>query len=256
VADGLCIVHFGDSDKGKALGGVTAFDAATGEVKWCYAEGSRASSSSPIVVDLAGERQVVLCTSWNLLGLSLATGKRLWSLRLTSIDGAKIVTPLRYKDLVIFGDAKEPLRAVRLEKGDKGITVKEVWKSNRLPLYMSSPVVEGKLLFGMSTRKRGCFFCLDADSGKTLWESADNLGAAGHMGNASILNAGKVILFLTNGGRLVVAKPSAARYEPIAEYRVSDTQTWAHPIFLGDRILIRDAATLRLSRIGKGADRP
>jgi hypothetical protein len=27
-------------------------------------------------------------------------------------------------------------------------------------------------------------------------------------------------------GQLIVVKPSATTYEPVAEYRVSDTQTW------------------------------
>jgi outer membrane protein assembly factor BamB len=65
VGDGLCIVHFGDSEGGKSLGGVTAFDAATGEVKWCFTDGSRASSSSPVLATLAEKRQVVLFSAWD-----------------------------------------------------------------------------------------------------------------------------------------------------------------------------------------------
>jgi outer membrane protein assembly factor BamB len=61
----------------------------------------------------------------------------------------------------------------------------------------------------------------------------------------SIVNAGSVWLVLTDRGRLVVVKPSATAYEPIAQYRVSDTATGAHPVFLGDRVLIRDQTTLR-----------
>jgi outer membrane protein assembly factor BamB len=248
VTDGLCIVHFGDAERGRALGGLTAFDASTGRVKWCYADGSRASSSSPIVVHLAGERQVVLFSSWELLGVSVASGKKLWSLNTFDPNESLIVTPLQYKDLLIAAGHREPLRALRLEKGDKGITVKEVWKAKGPPLHMSSPVRAGDLLFGMSprsARKGGCFFCLDANTGKLLWESAGEEA----LGHASIVTAGNVVLFLTNAGRLVVVKASARKYEPLAEYRVSDTGTSAHPVFLGDRILIRDHASLRLFRL-------
>jgi outer membrane protein assembly factor BamB len=106
---------------------------------------------------------------------------------------------------------------------------------------MSTPVLDGDLLFGMSVRGRGCFFCLDARNGKTLWESDEAQGCA----YASVLNAGGVWLFLTENGRLVVAKPNGTKYEPIAEYKVSDRQTWAHPVFRGDHILIRDQTVLR-----------
>jgi outer membrane protein assembly factor BamB len=253
VADGMCIVHYGDADKGKPLGGLTAFDALTGDVKWCYADGSRASSSSPILVTLAGERQVVLFTGWGLLGVSADKGKKLWSLNTFDPNESLIVTPVQYKDLLIAAGNREPPRAIRLEKADKGITAKEVWKAKGVPLHMSSPVLAGDRLFGMSPRKRGCFFCLDADSGKTLWESDDT----GHgFGHASILSVGSVLLFLTNAGELIVAKTSGAAFEPIAKYRVSDSQTEAHPVLLGDRILIRDHAMVRSFRLAPSAHQP
>jgi outer membrane protein assembly factor BamB len=247
VADGLCIVHLGCGGKDD---GLTAFDALTGEVKWRLADGSRPGSGSPLFVDLAGQRQVVGLTSWDLLGVSAATGKKLWVVRL---DGSeKNSTPVLYKDLIIFADYKERPRAIRLEKGDKGITPKEVWRGDGPAPYMSSPVLAGDLLFGMSVHSRGCFFCLDARSGKTLWQSDERLG----FGFASVLNAGDAWLFLTERGRLVVVKPNRRAYEPVAEYHVSDTQTWAHPVFLGDRLLIRDAAALRSFRIGQDAGQP
>jgi outer membrane protein assembly factor BamB len=240
VADGLCIVHLGCGGKED---GLTAFDAATGEVKWRLADGSRPGAGSPLFVDLAGQRQVVALTSWGLLGVSVATGKKLWVVRL---DGSeKNSTPVLYKDLIIFADYKERPRAIRLEKGEKGITPKEVWKGEGPAPYMSSPVLAGDLLFGMSVQRRGCFFCLDARSGKTLWESDEGQG----FGFASVLNAGDAWLFLTERGRLVVVKPNSRAYEPVAEYQVCDTQTWAHPVFLGNRILIKDARALRSFRI-------
>ena len=58
-----------------------------------------------------------------------------------------------------------------------------------------------------------------------------------------------LLLFLTRHGRLVVVKPNGEKYEPIAEYKVSDSWTEVHPVFLGDRILIRDRNTLRSFRI-------
>src|SRR5262249_37033137 len=66
VADNLCIVHVAAAKKG----GLTAFDVKTGEVKWCYAAGPSPMSASPILVNLAGERQVVSYYHGNLIGVS------------------------------------------------------------------------------------------------------------------------------------------------------------------------------------------
>jgi hypothetical protein len=139
----------------------------------------------------------------------------------------------------------EPPRAFRLEKSDHGITAKEVWKANGFPSYMSTPVVAGDWLFGHSDQKMGQLFCLDAKSGATLWQAGDRLGSY-----ASILNAGSVWLVLTNKGQLLVVKPSGMAYEPIAEYKLSEKQTGAHLVFLGDRLLIRDEGSLRCLGIG------
>jgi outer membrane protein assembly factor BamB len=256
VADGLCIVHVGDEKNG----GLTAFDAVTGEVRWCYAEGSRPTSASPILVNLAGRRQVVTVTSWHLLGVSADTGKKLWGLNILS-PGSLIVTPVRYKDLLMAAGDRQPPIALRVEEGPGGLIAREVWKANDVPLYMSTPVVAGDLLFGMAAHRRGggSFFCLDAPTGKTLWEH----DGGPRLGNAAILNVGSAILFLRNDGRLVVVKPSATAYEPLAEYTVDDTpperggpSTWAHPVFLGDRILVRDRTTLRCFRIVPDAGGP
>src|SRR5439155_14655290 len=74
VTDGLCIVHVGDGAKG----GLTAFDATTGEVKWCFAEGYSSLSGSPILVNLAGKRQVITYSAWNPAGVAVSSGKKLW----------------------------------------------------------------------------------------------------------------------------------------------------------------------------------
>jgi hypothetical protein len=200
-------------------------------------------SGSPILVDLAGQRQVVtFCTS-NAAGVSAATGQKLWGVGAGGV-GQPHTTPVLYKDLLILNDILQPLRALRLEKSDLGVSAREVWKAKNLPLACCSPVIVGDLVFGMSSRKEGCFFCLDAGSGATMWESEGRQG-----GHGSIVSAGGVLLFLTETGRLLVVRPSASAYEPIAEYQVSDTETYAHAVILADRILIKDAVTLRSFRI-------
>ena len=109
---------------------------------------------------------------------------------------------------------------------------------------ISTPIIANDWLFGHSDHNKGQLFCLDAKTGATLWEAGERLGSY-----ATIVNAGTVWLVLTNNGHLIVVRPSGTAYEPIAEYQVSDRQTWAYPVFLGDRILIRDDTALRSWRI-------
>jgi outer membrane protein assembly factor BamB len=117
---------------------------------------------------------------------------------------------------------------------------------------MSSPVVAGDLVFGHSDHNMGHLFCLDARTGETLWQSHGRMGSY-----ASIVNAGSVWLVLTNRGQLLVIKPGGATYEVIAQYQVAEKgDTWAHPVFLGNRILIKDTTTLRSLRIQEDPNKP
>jgi len=243
VVDGLCIVHLGCGGRNDP-DGLIALDAATGAVKWRFADGSGPGYASPMLVELADQRQVVAFTSWDLLGLSLNSGKKLWSVKVEGSE--KNCTPLLYKDLIIYADYKERPRALRLEKSAKGIVPKEIWKGDGPTPYMSTPVILGDRMFGMSARGTGCFFALDPRTGKTLWES--DRGRV--FGYASVLGVGDVVLFLTSRGRLVVANANAKEFEPIADYTITDRETWAHPVFLGDRLLIKDDQSVRLLRLG------
>ena len=108
-------------------------------------------------------------------------------------------------------------------------------------MYLSSPVLDGHLLFGLSAKRKGQFFCLDARTGKLLWTTEGREGE-----HASALNAGDVLLFLTNDATLIIAKKSAQGFEPITRYQVADSPTWSHPIVLGKQLLIKDASSVAL----------
>ena len=106
-------------------------------------------------------------------------------------------------------------------------------------MYMSSPVLVGGHLFGMSEKKRGTIFCMDPRSGKILWQGARRMGE-----NVALVAGSREIWLLTSDAELVVIEPSREEYTERARYRVAESQTWAHPVVLRDRVLIKDRTTL------------
>ncbi|HKQ52456.1 MAG TPA: PQQ-binding-like beta-propeller repeat protein, partial [Pyrinomonadaceae bacterium] len=234
IEKNLLIAHVGGHDKGA----LTAFDAETGKVIWSYEQDGPAYSS-PVVADLAGVRQVVTFTQKELVGVEAATGKLLWKLPAKSAYDTNSVTPVVYKDTLIFSAEDQGITAVRPARRGAAMEASVVWNNTENELYMNSPVLEGKLLFGLSARKKGQFFCLDAETGKTLWQSPGRMGE-----NAAIVNAGSVLFFLTNDANLIVVPASAKEYAPLTQYTVATSQTWAHPVVAGSRILVKDETTL------------
>jgi outer membrane protein assembly factor BamB len=111
-------------------------------------------------------------------------------------------------------------------------------------MYLSSPVLVGDLLFGLSNSRKGRFFCLDVPSGKTLWQSGGRQGD-----NAALVGAGGVLLWLTTGAELIVAAQEAKAFTALATYTVAESPTWAHPAVVGGHILVKDRETLTLWRL-------
>jgi len=106
-------------------------------------------------------------------------------------------------------------------------------------MYMNSPVLAGDLIFGLSHKNKGQFFCLDATNGQTRWTGPPREGD-----NTAMLIAPNSLLALKNDGELLVAKPSGKSFEVVRKYTVADSPTWAHPLVLGDGVVIKDVKTL------------
>ncbi|MFZ0749945.1 MAG: PQQ-binding-like beta-propeller repeat protein, partial [Pyrinomonadaceae bacterium] len=221
VDSGLVIAHVGGHDKGA----LTAFDAQTGATKWSNAMDGPAYAS-PIIVTMAGARQIVTFMQKDLVGVDFATGKLLWKLPSKTQYDENINTVVAYKDLLIFSREEQGLAAIRLTKPGAEIVPQQVWVNKEAELYMNSPVLQGNTVFGMTARQKGQFFAVDAETGKTVWQSPGRMGE-----NAAILNLNdKVILLLTNEAKLIVQAADGKTYSPIAEYTVAASPTWAHPL--------------------------
>jgi outer membrane protein assembly factor BamB len=236
VDRGLLIVHVGTSGQGA----LTAFDAATGDVKWRWT-GDGPSYVSPIVVEFGGTRQVVTQSQSSIVSVAEDSGKPLWSIPFTTPYVQNIVTPLLYKDLLIFSGLNQGVMAVRpARKGDAWVA-ETVWRNTDVGMYMNSPILSGDLLFGLSHKNKGQFFCLEAGSGKTAWMGEPRQGD-----NAAMVLAGAFVVSLTSDGDLIVAKSGSGGLETLRKYKVAESATWAHPILIGRRLLIKDATTLAL----------
>lgn len=236
VDGGMVIVHVG----GETQGALTAFDAATGVEKWSW-KGDGPAYASPIVVEIAGARQVVTQSRDNIIGVAAATGALLWRIPFKTVYAQNIVTPVLYRDTLIFSGIEKPVMGVRVIKHGAEWTTETIWQNKDFSMYMSSPVVAGDLLFGFTERKRGQFFCLRPSDGTALWSSDGRQGD-----NAAIVAAGSVLLILTPDANLTVARQSDKAFEPLRKYSVADSATWAHPVVLGRGILIKDATNLAL----------
>ena len=234
IVDGRNVIaHVG----GGGGGAIIALNAADGQRKWTW-KGDGPAYASPMIATFGGTRHLITQTQSHVVGLSPADGRELWRIPFTTDYDQNIVTPVVAGGLLIYSGLSKPTTAVRLvEQGGKW-TTEQVWQNADVPMYMSSPVAAGNILYGLTHRNRGQFFALDVASGKQLWVSPPRQGD-----NAALVAAGDLLIATTTNGELVVMRQGRT-YDLIRKYTVADSPIWAHPALAGSHLYIKDAVSL------------
>lgn len=238
VDRGLVILHAGGNTKG----GLVALDAVTGNEKWAWT-GDGPGYASPIAVEIAGKRQIITQSRQNIIGIWADNGALLWKIPFDTEYVQNIVTPIQYRDLLIFSGINKGVFAIRVSWKDRWVT-ETVWQNKEVGMYMNSPVMSGNLLFGMSHKNKGQFFCLDAATGKILWTGDPRQGE-----NAAMVIADDTIFSLTNDADLILTSAAAKGANVVKKYKVANSATWAHPAIVGKRVLVKDQNSLALLSI-------
>ena len=231
IVDGTqVIVHVGANDQGA----LTAFDVATGKVRWRWT-GDGPAYASPVVATIDGAPQLITQSENAVLGIDPAKGLLLWRIPFRTNYDQNSVTPVVVKDVVIYSGLENGTTAVRVVKKGNAWTTEPVWKNEQVSMYMSSPVLVGGTLYGLSHRNRGQFFAIDLATGRSLWTTAGREGE-----NASLIAAGDVLLLSTTEGELIVARPNPGKFEEIRRYRLAESAVWAHPAVTTSAIVVKD----------------
>jgi outer membrane protein assembly factor BamB len=174
-----------------------------------------------------------------VVSVDVANGKLLWSLPFPDEWNENIVTPVLAGDVLVISGTRKGTFGYQLEQAGGKWTPKQIWHNTELPMYMSSPVADGQVLYGFSNRRKGQLFCIDARTGTAKWTTEGRTGT-----NASLLSAGPHLVVLTTEGEMLVLRRNPGKYEEVRRYKVSSSPTWAHPALLKDAVVVRDAESL------------
>jgi outer membrane protein assembly factor BamB len=238
VDGGMMILHVG----GHNDGALTAFDPATGAVKWTWT-GDGPGYGSPIIADIGGTRQVVVFSQRNLVGVGAADGKLLWSVPFEARSTTNSITPLVYggNTIIVAGQGKPLTSYIVANKGGNWVA-DLAWENPQVQMSFSNGVLVGDAIFSMSPLNSGQFFWADAKSGKTLWLSDPR-----QAGNAAITLSGDLMFVLKDSGELMIGKATpGVAFTPMKTYTVATSATWAPPVISGNRIFVKDIDTLSL----------
>ncbi len=234
IEEGMCILGIGTERNG----GLAALNINTGELIWKLTVDGP-GYASPLAVDLAGERQIIMLMQASLVGAEANTGKLLWKVPFKVPYEQNALTPVIKNPLIFTSGYRMPGTAVRISKEGGEIQAKTVWTNEQAPMFMCTPVVSGNHLYGLSQNMRGCLVCLSLDDGQIKWTSPGRWGEY-----ASIVRAGDKLLILNTTGELILIAADPSVFKELGRTKISDRPVWSHLGITENRIFVKDSSHL------------
>jgi len=232
---------------------LVAFDRKTGREVWASLD-SKANYSSPIVIDQAGQRVLVLWVHGSVLGVDPANGKLLWEVDYASTKmPLGVATPILHGDYLFFTGFYDGSLLVKLNQ-DKPSS-RKVWrrkgdserKTDGLHSIISTPLVLGDYIFGVDSY--GELRCLELMTGDRVWEDKTAV-PEGRWATIHFVQNGANTWMLNEQGDLIIAELSKQGFKEISRTRVIETTKrqspgrrnvcWAAPAYADRKLYVRN----------------
>ncbi len=219
---------------------VAAFDKTTGKELWKQPRDEKTTWGTPLIIEHAGVKQVIVSASGKVRSYDLATGKELWS---AGPLGSNVVpTPVTGHGLVfsMSGHREPKLLAIKLGRtGELSDTDAIAWSTTRDTPYVPSPLLDGDLLFYVKGNE-ATLTIVDAKTGKASVEAHRLEGVRG-MYASPVLAAGRLYIVGRDGGAVVLKKSD--KIEVLATNKLEDNFD-ASPAIAGNQLFLRGKANL------------
>jgi outer membrane protein assembly factor BamB len=226
---------------GKPGACVIALDKHSGKEVWKALDDS-VSNSSPVIVEAAGKRQLIVWTGESVTALEPTTGKTWWRERVASTNNDNIPTPVHDQSFLLISGLMLKLHR---DKPAASVLWPRTRAASRLILSNTSTgmIRDGHIY---SARSSGHLVCLDANTGKQVWETdhvTDLKGGA----SIHLTQHGETVLLYTDRGELIRAKLDPKGYKEVSRARVLQPVypfggrkvAWSPPAFANGHIFAR-----------------
>ena len=228
--------------------GIMAFNQNSGEVVWKKHDFDN-SHSSPILIHVDGEEQVVVMMAKEVVGLDPKTGDLKWSHPHTNKVGINVTLPIWGSDNVLFitSGYGAGSRALKLTRSGDETNVEELWHQRKMEVHFGNAIRVGDIVYGSTGDIGPVFFAaINVKTGKMVFRKRKT------MAKATFLWADEKLIALDEDGQLLIGQPKGNdKVRILSRAQVFDTKTWTVPTLVGTRMYLRDQKTIKAIDLGK-----
>ena len=215
--------------------GVVAFDKKDGKVAW-RSKTYRNSYSSPQILEVDGEPQLVAFMAKQLVGLDPSSGEELWSYAQENQFEQNINMPALVDGQYLFlSSTQAGARGLKLTHDEGGKTqVEELWSTRKIQFYHVTSVRDGDYVYGTTgTRSPAFMSAINVKTGEVPWRKR------GFAKANSVFADGRVIV-LDEEGKLYLTTATPEGLTVHSEVELLDRVAWSAPTIVGKNMYVRD----------------
>lgn len=226
-----------------------AFNKHTGKEIWRTESSTEQGYAPPLIVMMAGQRQLILFRPGAVAGADPETGKIYWSVPYEATNGSVIMTPIVRDRLIYVGGFSN--KNMLIEVADDGKSAMTLWKDlgkKALSPVNVQPFLEGDTLIGFD--QSGMLYGVDLKTGDRIWESTKPLSSERPLGSgtAFIVKHEDHFWMFNELGELIIARLSQEGYEELDRAKVINPSNfafgrevvWCMPAFANRHAYIRN----------------
>jgi outer membrane protein assembly factor BamB len=234
VTNGVVIVFGG----GDGSNGLRAYRCDTGEPVWAATAGGQ-SYTSPQLVELGGEKQVLFLGDAGLGAHDPATGALRWSHPVPMPNAPRAIQPRAVGPGQVLVCSEMDIGARLLDVASSTVdgaarwSVSPRWTSRHFKPSFNDFVLVGDSAYGFDG---AVFCCFDLTAGKRRWRD----GRYGH-GQVLLLADQSLLLVITEEGEAVLVAADPDAHRELGRAALIKGKTWNHPAIAQGRLYVRNA---------------
>jgi hypothetical protein len=190
--------------------------------------------SSPIVINVDGEDQVIYLADTQVVGVNPNTGDLLWSHPHENQWKTNISTPIWGDDGILYitsGDIGS--QGLKLSRKDGKTNVEELWKQRKFGVGQGNVIRVGDHVYGLIGEGPAFFGCANAKTGEVAYRERG-------LGKAMILHADSKFIVLDEDGNLALVKATPEKCEVASKFSLFQKRAWTVPTLIGKTLFVRD----------------
>lgn len=216
-----------------------AFNPKDGAVVWKN-QTFDASPSSPIIINVDGQDQLVAFMGKEIAGLDPANGDLLWSHPHVTDWGLNISTPVWGSDNLLFVSSAYSggSRVLKLARSAGKTTATEVWFNNRMRVHHSTAIRIGDFVYGSSGDFGPAFFAgINVKTGEIAFQDRS-------FPKTNFVYADGKLVILDEDGNLALGTISPAGLKVTSKFSLLKNLAWTAPTLVGTKLYVRDRQTI------------